>query len=82
MVVSGRQGATGMNERNGAMVNGALIALGAVAILDNVVAHWLLGLHRAVPDDGTATVVEIGVVVVGVVLLLVGVARERRARRR
>ncbi|MEV4202989.1 hypothetical protein [Micromonospora globbae] len=64
------------------MVDGALIALGAVAILDNVVAHWLLGLHRAVPDGTAATVVEIGPLVVGIVLLLVRVTRERRARRR
>jgi len=28
-----------MSERTSAMVNGALIALGALAILDNVVAH-------------------------------------------
>lgn len=28
-----------MTERNGAMVNGALIALGATAILDNLLAH-------------------------------------------
>lgn len=70
-----------MSERNGAMVNGALIALGAVAILDNVVTHWLLGLHRAVPG-GAATVVEIGLVVVGIVLVLIGVTRERHARRR
>lgn len=69
-----------MSERNGAMVNGALIALGAVAILDNVVAHWLLGLHRAVPDGG-AVVVETALVIVGIVLMLIGVVRERRARR-
>lgn len=37
-----------MSERNDAVPNGALIALGALAILDNV--HWLFGLHRAVPD--------------------------------
>lgn len=71
-----------MSERNGAMVNGALIALGAVAILDNLVAHWLLGLHHAVPDGGAATVVEVGLVVVGIALLTIGVTRERHARRR
>lgn len=71
-----------MTERNGAMVNGALIALGATAILDNLLAHWLLGLHRAVPDTGTAAAVETALVAVGIVLLLVGLVRERHARRR
>ena len=37
------------HERNGALVNGALIALGTLSIVDNVVAHWPLGLHRAPP---------------------------------
>lgn len=38
------------------MLNGALIALGALAILDNVVVHWLLGWHRAVPGPHALTV--------------------------
>jgi uncharacterized membrane protein len=71
-----------MTERTGAMANGALIALGATAILDNLVAHWLLGLHRAVPDTSVAVVVETALVAVGIALLLVGLVRERHARRR
>jgi hypothetical protein len=55
-----------MTERTGAMANGALIALGATAILDNLVAHWLLGLHRAVPDTSVAVVVETALVAVGI----------------
>jgi uncharacterized membrane protein len=67
-------------ERNGALLNGALIALGALAIVDNVVAHWLLGLHRAVPGPD-ADAVEAGLVALGAALLLAGTWRERRARR-
>ena len=57
-----------------------LIALGALAIVDNLVAHWLLGLHRAVPGPW-AFPVEVGLVVLGAGLLLIGLWRERRARR-
>ena len=32
------------SNRNAALLNGAFIAVGALAIIDNVVAHWLLGL--------------------------------------
>jgi uncharacterized membrane protein len=69
------------SERTDALVNGALIALGALAIVDNVVVHWLLGLHRAVPGPW-AGAVEAGLVLLGAGLLAVGVWRERRARRR
>jgi hypothetical protein len=66
--------------RNDALLNGALIALGAAAILDNVLSHWLLGLHRAVPGE-LATPVEVALAVLGGGAVLVGVGRERRASR-
>jgi hypothetical protein len=69
-----------MTERSDALLNGALIALGALAILDNVVVHWLLGLHRAVPGPN-ALAVEWFLIAVGAVVFGVGVWRERRARR-
>jgi uncharacterized membrane protein len=31
-------------------LDGALIAVGALAVVDNVVVHWLLGWHRLVDD--------------------------------
>jgi uncharacterized membrane protein len=68
------------DDRTDALVNGALIALGAAAILDNLVAHWLLGLHRAVPTSW-AIFVEIGLVVLGAGMVFVGLWREIRARR-
>lgn len=67
--------------RTDALVNGALIAAGAIAVIDNVVAHWLLGLHRAVPGPA-ADIVEPLLVASGVGLVVAGVVREVRARRR
>ncbi len=68
-----------MKGRNDALVNGALIATGALGILDNLVAHWLLGLHRAVPGRH-ALAAEIALVAASAGLLVLGVWRERRAR--
>ncbi|MCE7981793.1 MAG: DUF2243 domain-containing protein [Caldilinea sp. CFX5] len=67
--------------RTDALVNGALIALGVLGIVDNVVAHWLLGLHRAAPGPN-ATPVEVILVVLSAGLLILGVWREAQARRR
>lgn len=66
-------------DRTDAMINGALIALGALAVVDNVVAHWLLGLHRAVPGPWAGPV-EVGLVLGGAGLVVLGLRRERRAR--
>lgn len=62
------------NDRNDSLINGALIALGALAIVDNVVAHWLLGLHQAIPGPW-AGAVEVGLVVLGVGMLILGLWR-------
>ncbi len=68
------------NDRTDALVNGALIGIGILAIVDNIVAHWILGLHRAVPGPW-ATPVEIGLVVLGAGMTAFGLWRERQARR-
>ncbi len=70
-----------MSGRNGALVNGALVTVGGLAMVDNVVVHWLLGLHRALPDPGASLPVEVALVVLGAVLAAVGLRREARARR-
>ncbi|MGH2668291.1 MAG: DUF2243 domain-containing protein [bacterium] len=70
-----------MSERTDTLANGALIALGAAAVLDNVFSHWLLGLHRVVPGDA-ATPLEVALLVLGLVLLAVGVRPELGARNR
>lgn len=67
--------------RNDPLINGALIALGTLAIVDNILAHWLLGLHRAVPG-AWAVYVEVGLVAFSAMLLSLGLWREVRARRR
>ena len=61
-------------DRNHALGGVALIAIGALATLDNVVAHWILGLHRAVPGPWA------GPVEIALVVLAIGVWRERQAR--
>jgi uncharacterized membrane protein len=68
-------------QRNGALINGALMALGALAITDNIVAHWVLELHRVYEGEWTFQV-ELALVALGAVLLVIGLWREVRARRR
>ena len=57
------------------------MAIGALGVVDNVVVHWALQLHRAVPGEH-ALAVEIVLVAGSMLLLGVGLVRERRARRR
>lgn len=66
--------------RRQALLNGGMVALGAVAVIDNVVSHWWLGLHRAVPSDA-ATAVEVFLVILGVALVAIGLRREVNQRR-
>jgi uncharacterized membrane protein len=68
------------SDRRQPFLNGAMVALGVVAVVDNVVSHWILGLHRAVPGPAAAAV-EASLVVLGVVLVTVGLVRETRQRR-
>ncbi|MGH2544727.1 MAG: hypothetical protein ACRDIB_18195 [Ardenticatenaceae bacterium] len=51
-------------ERDQALINGALIAIGTAAVLNNIIAHWLLGLHRAIPGPWTGSV-EVRLIFVG-----------------
>ena len=69
-----------MSQRTDALINGALIALGALGVADNVVVHWVLRLHRAVPGE-QALRVELALVAVSSGLLAFGIWREWRARR-
>jgi hypothetical protein len=68
-------------QRNSAALNGALMAVGLLAVVDNVVFHWLLGLHRLF--DGPELVVfatEAVLVVLGIAMFGLGMFREGRAR--
>lgn len=66
--------------RNHTMINGGLIALGALGIFDNVVVHWILGWHRAIEDHPHNLEIEIGIVAASAAMLTAGIWRERRAR--
>ena len=67
------------SDRTGALVNGALMAIGALGMIDNLAVHWLIGLHRALPGPW-APEVEVGLAGLSLSLLLVGLGREIRAR--
>lgn len=67
--------------RRNAMLNGALIAMGALAVLDTVVVHWIAGLHRTFDGpEWSVLATEIATVVLGVALVVIGVWREASAR--
>ncbi len=63
------------------MVDGALIALGVLAVGDNVIFHWLLGFHRFKDGWPGSIYVEILLVVIGVAMITLG-ARGEVPRRR
>ncbi len=71
-----------MEDRTDAMINSALIVIGAAAIIDNIVFHWLLRWHRVIESvpDPEIFLLELGVVLIGVILLSVGTWREYNAR--
>lgn len=67
-------------ERMDALADGAMIALGVTAVVDNVMVHWLLELHRAGPGEH-ALRIELALLALGIVLIAVGTWREARAWR-
>ncbi|WP_306060465.1 DUF2243 domain-containing protein [Natronococcus wangiae] len=71
-----------MHERTDAMLNGALIVIGAAAVIDNIVFHWLLGWHRVIEGvpDPEMFLLELGIVLIGIVLFSLGTWREYTAR--
>lgn len=71
-----------MSARDDAMINAALVALGALAVVDNIVFHWLLEFHRFKDGWAGSVYVEAALVALGAAMVVVGVTRERRARRR
>lgn len=63
-------------------LDGALIALGVVAVVDNVVFHWLLGFHRFKEGWPGSIYVEVLLVIVGVSMTIVGTRDLRRRLQR
>lgn len=69
-------------DRNDGIVNAALVALGPLAMVDNVVFHWLLAFHRFKQVWSGSVYVEVLLVLTGAAMATVGLVRERRARQR
>lgn len=68
-------------ERNSILLNGALISVGLVAVLDMLIPHWLFKWHRLVPNHTISTVLEVALFIFGLISLGVGIYREIKARR-
>ncbi|HVL37646.1 MAG TPA: hypothetical protein VM489_18400 [Burkholderiales bacterium] len=66
---------------SGSLLNGALIAMGALGIFDTVLVHWILQWHRLIEGSPYNLQMEIGVIAVSAVLLAVGLRRELRGRK-
>lgn len=69
-------------ERNQALLNGALISIGLIAILDNIISHWIFKWHRIIPDETFSIYLEITLFTIGIILLIVGMYREIRIRKK
>ena len=69
------------NKRNGILINGSLISLGLVAVLDNIIFHWLFKWHRILPNRTQSHYLEIALFILGLVLLGIGIYREIKERR-
>ncbi len=68
--------------RRDGVIRGALIALGTLAIVDNIVFHWALGFHRFNHSwsHEINLVVEILLVLLGIVMIVLGYTASDRRR--
>ena len=64
--------------RRDGLLDDALIALGAAAVLDNVVVRWLLGWHRLIDSWDDAIYAQAAFVVVGIDLVILTTRRPVR----
>lgn len=66
-------------QRSDSLLAGALMALGALAVVDNVVFHWWLGFHRfnQAWSHELNLAVEASVVLTGIAMLVIGVHQAR-----
>jgi len=69
------------SERNRILINGSLVSLGLVAILDNIFSHWLFKWHRILPDEILSEYLETALFILGLILFGVGLYREIIDRR-
>ena len=57
-------------DRNDGIVNAALMVLGVLAVVDNVLFHWLLAFHRFKQGWPGSIYVEVVLVVVGSAMVI------------
>lgn len=69
------------SKRNRILINGSLISLGLVAILDNVFSHWIFKWHRILPDKTLSEYLEVALFILGLILFGIGFYREIKDRR-
>lgn len=69
------------NKRNGILINGILISLGLVFVIDNIFFHWIFKWHRILPDHILSNYLEVSIFILGLVLLGIGINREINGRR-
>ena len=69
------------NERNRILINGSLISLGLIFVLDNIFSHWLFKWHRILPDETLSRYLEVTLFIIGLILLAIGVFREIKDRK-
>jgi uncharacterized membrane protein len=71
-----------VSSRTSANINGALIVIGLLGTVDNVLIHWILGLHRLIENSEYTLHAEILLVVASSGILAIGTYREWSARQR
>jgi uncharacterized membrane protein len=71
-----------ISSRTSANINGALIVIGLLGTVDNVLIHWILGLHRLIEGSEYTLHVEILLVFASALILAIGIYREWSARQR
>jgi uncharacterized membrane protein len=71
-----------VSQRTSANLNGALIVMGLLGTIDNVLIHWILGLHRLIEDSEYTLHAEILLLIASAGFLAIGLYREWTARRR
>lgn len=69
------------SERNRILINGSLISLGLVTVLDNIFSHWLFKWHRILPNETLSEYLEIALFILGLMLFGIGAYREIKDRR-
>ena len=67
--------------RNHVLLNGMLISIGLIAILDNIISHWIFKWHRILPDETLSKYLEIALFIAGIVMLGLGIYKEIKGRK-